>query len=217
MAQSDLNSASSNTELVSVVDRNLRGRCTRKILAGAGTGDREQLFLQGLKESIALAGTAPFHYARLKDLPEPWRFRVFHGDSLVRVNGQLSDADLLYGRLTKIFHHVGAVILATWLPETDSERLSRNWEHSVATGAAVQNLLLASEARGIGSYWCSAPNLGVSEAMKIWGAKEGEELIGVLFMGWPLSPEEEAEFGWSGKMRERRTSPDAGWGICAEE
>ncbi len=175
------------------------------------------LFLQGLKESIVLAGAAPFHYARLKDLPEPWRFRAFHGDSLARVTTQLSDADLLYGQLPKIFAHAGAVILATWLPETDPERLSRNWQHSVAAGAAVQNLLLASQARGIGSYWCSAFNLGVFEAMKIWGAAEGEELIGVIFMGWPLSPEEEVEFGWSGKMRERRTSPEAGWGIWAEE
>ncbi len=198
---------------VAAVDRAIRERCTRKVLAGAGEGEQRDLFLRGLRESLELAGMAPFHYPRSDAIPEPWRFHVFTGAALRHTHQQLADADLLYGKLPRIFEHAGAVVLVTWLPETDAspKTEARNWEHAAATAAATQNLLLATEARGIGSYWCSAPILAEAPALKIWGAGLGEVALGEIFLGWPLSAADEAEMGWSGKMRKRRTAPDSGW------
>ena len=195
------------------VDQAIRNRCTRKILAGAGVGEQRDTFLNGLRESLELAGMAPFHYPRTDAVPEPWRFHVFTGEAMDRVQQQLAAADLLYGKLPRIFDHAGAVVVATWLPETaDEPKLqARNWEHAADAAAATQNLLLATEARGIGSYWCSAPILGNSPAKQVWGIDEGEVVLGEIFLGWPMSAEDEAEKGWSGKMRKRRTSPDQGW------
>jgi nitroreductase len=220
MNPSDSNSSANGRPLnpnqpadVLAVDRVLRERRTRKVLAGAGVGEQHDLFLRGLRESLELAGMAPFHYPRTDAIPEPWRFHVFTGDALRNAQKQLADADLLYGKLPRIFEHAGAVVLVTWLPETEDtvKTEARNWEHAAATSAATQNLLLATEARGIGSYWCSAPILGEAAALKIWGAGAGEVVLGEIFLGWPLSPADEAELGWSGKMRERRTPPDSGW------
>ncbi len=200
------------------VDQAIRNRCTRKILAGSGEGEQRELFLRGVRESLELAGMAPFHYPRTDDVPEPWRFHVYAGDAMKRAQQQLADAELLYGKLPRIFDNAGAVVVATYLPETEDEPKlqARNWEHAAAAAAATQNLLLATEARGIGSYWCSAPILGESPAKKVWGIADEEIVIGEIFLGWPMSAADEEEKGWSGKMRGRRTSPDQGWCRWAE-
>lgn len=195
------------------VDLAIRNRCTRKVLAGSGEGDQRDLFLRGVRESIEVAGMAPFHYPRTDDVPEPWRFHVYTGAAMDKAQQELAAAELLYGKLPRIFDNAGAVVVATYLPETedDPKLQARNWEHAAAAAAATQNLLIATEARGIGSYWCSAPILGQSPAKKVWGIDDEEIVIGEIFLGWPMSAEDEAEKGWSGKMRKRRTSPDQGW------
>lgn len=200
------------------VDQAIRNRCTRKILAGTGEGEQRDAFLRGVKESLELAGMAPFHYPRTDDVPEPWRFHVFTGEAMKRVQQELAAASLLYGKLPRIFENAGAVVVVTYLAETETEPKlqARNWEHAAATAAATQNLLVATEARGIGSYWCSAPILGESPAKQVWRIDDQEVVIGEIFLGWPLSPQDEAEKGWSGKMRTRRTSPDQGWCRWAE-
>jgi nitroreductase len=201
----------SRTEFIGAVDHAIRDRRTRKILAGAGEGVVAERFEQDLRQALEVAGWAPFHYARQDSIPEPWRFHVFHAAALERVTAELTEADVLYGKLPRIFAAAGAMVQVTWLPEAQAERSGRDWEHAAAAACAVQNLLLATTARGLGSYWCSAEILGQAKAYAICGIEPSERYLGTLFFGQPLTAESEAEQGWSGKMRERRTTGQAGW------
>lgn len=211
----------SRVDFVRAVDRAIRDRRTRKVLDGPGFevgpgspafaesgADEAANFEQALRDAIEVAGFAPFHFAREEHLPEPWRFHVFVGSGLQALHEKLVAADVLYGKLPAIFEGAGAVLQATWLPEGEP---TRDWEHAAAASAAVQNLLLATHARGIGSYWCSAPVLGQAPAMQLFGTEATEQYLGTLFFGRPLSADEEAERGFAGKMHARRTPPEQGW------
>jgi len=193
-------------DFVHAVDEAICARRTHKVLGGAGS--QPEAFAEALRESLAVAGMAPFHFARNEAIPEPWRLRAFVGAGLDRVRSELDAADVLYAKLPAIFGGAGALVQASWLPEARPER---DWEHLAAASAAVQNLLLAMHARGYASYWCSAPVLGKAEAARILGVDAAEAYLGSLFFGVPLSAEEEAERGFIGKMHARRTCGTAGW------
>lgn len=194
------------TDFARAVDAAICERRTHKVLGGPGQDPAA--FESALRESLAVAGMAPFHFARSEEIPEPWRLRAFVGAGLKRVRRDLDTAEVLYAKLPAIFEGAGALVQATWLPEGRPER---DWEHLAAASAAVQNLLLAMHARGYASYWCSAPVLGKADAAQILGVDPTEAYLGSLFFGVALSAEEEAERGFIGKMHARRTPGTAGW------
>jgi nitroreductase len=189
------------------VDHAITHRRTRKILDG--TGPDPAAFEVAVRESIRVAGHAPFHYMRTPEVPEPWRFTVLFRQALLAFRARMGDA--LAGKLPAILEGAGAMVTLSYLPETDETRIPLDWEHMMAAGAAAQNLLVATEARGIGSYWCSAKFMATDEALRAAGIPGDERYLGTLFLGVPLPPEKEAVLGIAGKMREKRTPPDAGW------
>lgn len=196
--------ALSPEDFTRAVDAAICDRRTRKVLGGPGPD--EEAFQSALRESLALAGMAPFHFARQDEVPEPWRFRVFVGEGLARIERELTAAEILYAKLPAIFAGAGAAVQATWIPEGRAER---DWEHLAAAASAVQNFFLAMHARGYGSYWCSAPILSQPDAARIFGVTEEEAYLGTLFFGVPLDPAAEAERGFPGKMNARRTPSEA--------
>lgn len=189
------------------VDHVITHRRTRKILGG--TGSDAAGFEASVREAVRVAGFAPFHYMRTPEVPEPWRFTVLFRDAILAYREKLGDA--LAGKLPAILDGAGAMVTLSYLPETDEKRVALDWEHMMAAGAAGQNLLLAAEARGIGSYWCSAKFLAADEALRTAGVPEGERYLGTIFLGVPLSPEREAVDGIPGKIHEKRTPGDGHW------
>ena len=188
------------------VDAAIRGRKTRKVLDGAGPDPAR--FRALVDECIALAGWAPFHFARTEEVPEPWRFVVVYGDALAEVGRRMGDR--LLGKLPRIFQGAGCMIHATWIPETDPALAQRrDWEHAAAAAAAVQTLLIAAEARGLGSYWCSASPLNEEACTQALGIPDNERWLGSLFLGVPLPDDREATEGYAGKWRDKRTPPSA--------
>jgi nitroreductase len=197
------------------VDALLRGRCTRKVLDGArlpgmvaGPAARAA-FDRELREAIAAAGWAPFHYASSEQVPEPWRFTVLDRDALDLLSAQFPE--LQVGKLPQIFAGAGALVQVTYLEEPEGQHPERNSEHHSAAAAAAMALLLACEARGLGSYWCTARVLD-EPALRNWAGLEARERwLGGVFIGLPLDPERERTEGFAGKQRARRTAPEAGW------
>lgn len=196
-------------------DAVLRARRTRKVLDGArlrpgaeGAAARRE-FDAALRQALALAGWAPFHYARDESVPEPWRFTVLDREALDALAQKFPQH--LPGKLPRIVAGAGALVQASYLAESEPERAARDLEHHSAAAAAVMALLLACEARGIGSYWCTAQPLNDPELRAWCGMDPRERWLGGLFVGLPLAAEREAVEGFSGKLRERRTPPDAGW------
>lgn len=196
-------------------DALLRARRTRKLLDGArlpgaapGPSARAD-FDRALREAIAAAGWAPFHYAASEALPEPWRFTVLDRDALDRMTARFPQ--LQVGKLPQILGGAGALVQLAYVAETAPERVARDPEHHSAAAAAAMALLLACEARGLGTYWCTAQVLNDPD-LRLWaGMEERECWLGGLFVGLPLPPEREAAEGFPGKQRARRTRPEAGW------
>lgn len=197
------------------LDALLRARCTRKVLDGArlradATGPAaRQAFDAAMRAALAAAGWAPFHYAREEALPEPWRFTVLDRDALAALPQRFPQH--LPGKLPLIIAGAGAMVQVAYLAETEPERAVRDAEHHSAAAAAAMALLLACEARGMGSYWCTATSLNAPDLRAWCGMDPRERWLGSLFFGLPLPPEREAAEGFSGKLRGRRTPPSAGW------
>jgi nitroreductase len=196
-------------------DALLRARRTRKVLDGPrlradahGAAARAE-FDASLREAIAAAGWAPFHYAREEELPEPWRFTVLDRDALDVVAREFPS--LLPGKLPRIVAGAGAMVQVSYCAESDPARRARDPEHHSAAAAAAMALLIACEARGIGSYWCTASPLD-APALRAWcGMHADERWLGAIFVGLPLDEERERSEGFAGKLRVRRTPPAAGW------
>lgn len=179
-------------------------------------------FKKSITELIELAGRAPFHYESSEDQrskklsgSEPWRFHVLDGEncrkllaSLKRENPVKSSEGIL-----QMLAAANALILATWLPEK-SRRLPgkfhpnvKNMEHIAATGAAIQNLLLAATSKGITNYWSSGGCLRKPKVLGFLGIPKHEILAGAVFL-FPEPDAERAEI-ITGKNREKRGEPNS--------
>jgi len=150
-----------------------------------------------IEDLIQLAGKAPFHHEshqnrRTAELSgaEPWRFHVLDGlncrnllDSLNRKIPMKAPEGI-----RQMLAAADALILATWLPEPSRKKTRsfypnlKNMEHIAATGAAIQNLLLAATSRDINAYWSSGGILRKPQVMRFIDIPEKEILIGAVFL-----------------------------------
>lgn len=173
----------------------------------AGAGTAMAGFEASLRDAISVAGWAPFHYPSSTAIPEPWRFYVLDRATLDALAERL--APLLIGKLPLLFERTGALVQVTWIPESDAQRSHLDWEHAAAAAAAVQNLLLACEARGMATYWSSSKPLSSAAMFEICGIPAAQRHLASVFVGRPLPPDREATEGFDGKMRRQRTPADA--------
>ena len=178
----------------------IRNRKTLKLRANTDSplpvskGDE---FKSTVKQLIELAGQAPFHY----ESPEkqrsntlkgsaPWRFHAIDSKGCRTLLESLIDEKPVKSSegIKQMLAAADALILGTWIPEK-SRRKGRkyypnvkNMEHIAATGAAIQNLLLAATARGINAYWSSGGCLRKPKVLKYLGIPKHEILLGAIFL-----------------------------------
>lgn len=197
-----------------VIDRLVRSRRTRKVMlspegATAGSVLWDARHEQALKTMIEGAAWAPFHRRADESTHRqgtlnsvvPWRFHVLEKNACLTLLAYLqaqaeSNSDPRWARawqskIKNLLAGCGALVQATWLPDPaaaggDPQLTANNIEHIAAGGAAIQNLLLAAEARGWSSYWSSGGILGDAQVFEYLGIDTRESLLGALF----LTPEE---------------------------
>ena len=163
-------------------------------------------------ESVDVAGWAPFHYDRKKDgIAEPWRFTIFKSKRCREISKHFvewfSDTKP-NNKLPKMLNACGSLVLITWLPETeiDSPKIGQvNEEHLAAASAATQNLLLALESRGLGTYWSSGGQLGAREFFQRFDMAPSGRLIAAIFVHYPGMFDDSATEVIVGKNREKRS------------
>lgn len=202
-------------EKAQIVEGVIRARRTVKVLADDAfpAGDARAV----VEELVATAGWAPFHRVAAREHLAgaltsivPWRFYLVDADGC----RALRQALLARGDKSKIPRMLAAataLVQATWLPNPARgghtglfEATEENMEHVAAAGAAVQNLLLAAQARGIPNYWASGGALRGAEAFGWMGMPGGEILLGSIF----LFPAETGDAEVSpGSHRDRRGAP----------
>ncbi len=164
-------------------------RVSRPVLAEPGPTD-EQLDMM-----FRAALRAPDH-ARLR----PWRFMTVSGESRQALGEVLASVALkeqsdlskeAINRTRGLPLRAPTLVLA--ICRTRAHAKVPVLEQQLSTAAAVQSLLLAAHAQGVGAIWrtgslCYHPLL----AEKL-GLQEGEQLLGFIYLGTPAGPVKKAE------------------------
>ncbi len=207
--------------LAVAVDHVICNRRTRKVLGHLHSPAVIPYgFTEQVVEAMCIAGWAPFHFPannihRQSELDScvPWRFYALDQTGCLTLARCLLEKNA--GNVTedstiiRMLAAAGSVVLTTWLPEpkTTELALTMNTEHLAAASAAVQNLLLASEARNMQTYWSSGGVLASSECFKLCNIPTTQTLLGAIF----LFPPEQADTVdiYEGKLRDRRGTPDS--------
>jgi nitroreductase len=160
----------------------IRSRRTVKHFTGAVLG-RPQV-----EELITLACWAPTHR-----LSQPWRFYACDQEALRRLAGRLTTDPTLSAALDprraaktlELLGQAGALVVVTVRRNADP-RVDR--EDLAATAAAVQNLLLAATAAGLGGFWSTNPLFAQEVVLRLFGADPAQEdLVAAVFLGIPAN------------------------------
>lgn len=223
--ESDSKESSSNhNPCAGVVDDVIRRRRTWKVLASpegsplsSPTPSSDALLAHEslVRSAIETAGFAPFHYDRRQNgVSEPWRFywlKLAACRTLSQQLPTLAENMKPGNKLPGMLAACGSLVIVTWLPEqsnVDEQKLQLvNEEHLAAASAATQNLLLALEARGLGTYWSSGGSLRDKPVRSQFGISDSERLIAAVFIDdRNLRPSGEVEC-IPGKNHEKRTEP----------
>ena len=160
----------------------IRARRTHKQFTGASVS-RVQL-----DDLLELASWAPTHR-----LSEPWRFAVLDQAAIARLGEYLRftpeiaavpDPAKGAAKLVKLLERLpslGAMVQVTWIRAGDP---AIDLEDHAAAAAAVQNLLLAATARGLGSFWSTNPALAHPKTLAWCGCDPHREgFLGSIWLG----------------------------------
>lgn len=207
-----------NNESFESVCRVIRERKTTKVLAKSNpVALPEQVCLKWdevVRESLAAAGWAPFHYDRKRDgIAEPWRCYFLRTSACRSLAEKLSD--LLGGlppnnKLPKMLAACGALVIVTYLPESDFSDAEKgrqvNEEHLIAASAFTQSFLLALTAAGTATYWASGGLLGQVEVRRHLGIGLDEGIVAAAFVEYPNDGSPSDIERLPGKNRDVRSS-----------
>ena len=181
-----------------------------------------ETFKKDVEELIELAGKAPFHYTcnefyqNENELTgkEPWRFHTLDSKSCRNLLEILKAGKVVKSSegIRQMLAAADALVLVTWLPERPASQSKKfypnvkNMEHIAATGAAIQNLLLAATEKGITNYWSSGGILRRPQVFEMLGIPTQEILLGAVFL-FPDPEKAKAEI-ITGKNRELRSGKE---------
>lgn len=206
-------------------NKTIRARRTIKLKADPDNPlpvNDDPKFSKTVEELIEAAGFAPFHYSSAEFYQkegkltgkEPWRFHSLNSQNCRNLLDILKSGSVIKTSegILQMLAAADALILVTWLPEPSASPSKKfypnvkNMEHIAATGAAIQNLLLAATEKGITNYWSSGGVLRKPQVMEKLGIPVQEILLGAVFL-FPDPDKTDAEV-ITGKNREIRSGKE---------
>ena len=136
-----------------------------------------------IEKLLEAAVRAPTHH-----LTQPWRFVVLAGaarDELGTswVAGQEKTGKGTTGLAEKT-HRAPVIIAVIDQPHLDHPKVVREEEH-YATGAAMQNILLAAHDMGLGAMIRTGPAAAYQEVRDYLGVRDNEVIAGLIYVGYP--------------------------------
>jgi nitroreductase len=145
-------------------------------------------------EQILEAGNwAPSHHAT-----EPWRFFVMIEDGrniladayadIAVESSQESSEELEAFRAKHRGKAFRAPVIIAVSVQPSTEKHVNRMEEFAAAHSAVQNMLLAAHALGLGSIWRSGEPMYHPRMKQAFGLGEEEELVALLYLGIPDMP-----------------------------
>ncbi|MGH2819814.1 MAG: nitroreductase family protein [Actinomycetota bacterium] len=141
---------------------------------------------------------APTHH-----LTQPWRFIVLRGEALEEFGEAWAHGAAREGKdpsgVRDKARRAPVVVAVIERPKSHLPKVQEIEEHH-ATGAAIQNLLLAAHADGLGAMLRTGPPAHIPEVLDYLGLEEGELVAGYVYVGYPANPQDE-------RPMTRRTDP----------
>ena len=136
-----------------------------------------------IRSILESANWAPTHKRT-----EPWRFKVFHGKSQLRLGDFMAEtyknttekfSDRSYEKMKENPTKSGCVIAICM--QRDPKESLPEWEEIASTAMAVQNMWLTASEMKIGTYW-SSPGV-IKHLGEFVNLEEGERCLGFFYMG----------------------------------
>lgn len=133
-------------------------------------------------------------WAPTHGMTQPWRFKVFLGDSRQKLSEFLPEAyknfvapeqfkEMKYKKLQNRPLLASAVIAICM--ERDPEEKIPEVEEIEAVACAVQNMHLTATGYGIGAFWSSPKFSYTPETNKFLGLGEKDKCLGFMYLGYP--------------------------------
>ena len=152
---------------------------TRRSVPRCG-GEIERAVVEKL---IAAAVRAPNHH-----LTQPWRFVVLGGDTRAELGRawatalerECKDASRIPDKVLR----APVIVCVLERPHLDNPKVVEIEEHH-AVGAAIQNMLLAAHALGLGAMHRSGAATEMPEVREYLGAAPDELIAGFVYVGHP--------------------------------
>lgn len=142
-----------------------------------------------VEEAIGAAVRAPNHHQT-----GPWRFVVLAGDArrevgeahlraVRRLRGDLPPEGVAKeaGRLER-----APVVVACCVVTGEDPVQAREDRDAVA--AAIENMLIAAQARGLGAMWRTGTMVDEPEVREALGLGPHDAVVGFVYLGWPETP-----------------------------
>ena len=136
---------------------------------------------------LAVANMAPNHH-----LTQPWRFWVLRGRALTELGEMMAVAageDDQARERARVKPLRAPLLIAVGIKAPEPRAVPI--EDVLATGAAVENLLLAATALGLGAMWRTGKEAYDPEVKRFFGLSAEEHLAGWIYLGLPAEREPE--------------------------
>jgi nitroreductase len=142
-----------------------------------------------IEAMIEAANWAPTH-----GLTEPWRFKVFSGDALLKLmtfyaenyKNSTPPENFLQDKYDAFIRraHTCTYVTAVWMKRQETQVIPEI-EEIMAVACAVQNFSLVAAAYGIGCFWGTG-NIAYSPKMhEFMGLGPHDRFLGLLYTGYP--------------------------------
>ncbi|SFE41886.1 nitroreductase family protein [Alteribacillus iranensis] len=126
---------------------------------------------------------------------EPWHFYILEGESkekLAKRRGYFKASKFEEGdERAKTAQEKGyqSMVDLPWVVVVTARRTPedpvRDREDYAAVSAAIQNFMLSVWSEGVGTKWSTGALVQDEEVARIISAEENEEVVGILFVGYP--------------------------------
>ncbi|MFN2524723.1 MAG: nitroreductase [Actinomycetota bacterium] len=159
---------------------------TRRSVAKPTDKEPERSQIERLLDA---AVRAPNHH-----LTQPWRFIVLRGRALLEFGDAWAAGDEKRGKdpdaaRTKALR-APVIICVVEHPKTEHSKVVEVEEHH-ATGAAIQNILLAAHDMGLGAMIRTGPAAELEEVRHYLGLGEKELVAAFIYLGFPAEGDSE--------------------------
>lgn len=143
-----------------------------------------------IQKLLDVAVRAPNHH-----LTQPWRFIVLTGEALGELGDAWAKGDEREGKRDPSKSRDKAlrapvIIAVIEKPHTHNRKVIEREEH-YATGAAIQNMLLAAHDMGLGAMIRTGPAAEMPEVREYLEVREDEHIAGLIYLGYAPEGDDE--------------------------